>query len=138
MFINSIDYKSVIGMTALNIVTQADSENRQRAELTAIEEISGYLRPKYDTAAIFSASAQERNLQIVMITCDIALYHLAASLGQKMGMDIREQRYKRAIEWLEGVRKGTVVPDLPTAKGPGGEPATPVHFGSETRHKHTW
>ncbi len=138
MFVTVEDYKSVIGATALNIITQADADNRQRTETIAIEEISGYLRPKYDVAAIFAATGTNRNAQMVMITCDVVLYHLTASQGQKMGMEIRQQRYERAIKWLEGVQKGNIVPNLPIATGTGGEPATPIHFGSETRHKQTW
>ena len=45
-----------------------------------------------------------------MYTCDIALYHMSASMPQKMGSEIREVRYKRAIKWLEGVQAGGIIP----------------------------
>ena len=48
MFITDEDYKVVIGEGALRIVTQVSAENRANAETEAIEEIAGYLRPKYD------------------------------------------------------------------------------------------
>ena len=59
MFIQEIDYKVVIGETALKVVTQADQETRGNAELEAVEEISGYLRPKYDCKAIFEAAVTQ-------------------------------------------------------------------------------
>ena len=60
--------------------------------------------PKYDCAALFAAEGDERNRLVVMYCCDIALYHMAASLPQKMGMEIRKERYERAVKWLEGVQ----------------------------------
>lgn len=54
-FVNDEDYNVVIGEVALKVISQTDEDNRRNAEKEAIEEISGYLRPKYDCAAIFSA-----------------------------------------------------------------------------------
>lgn len=138
MFITTEDYKVVIGESSLNVVTQADAANRQKAESEAIEEISGYLRPKYNVNAIFAATGTDRNSYLVMIACDIALYHLITSQNAKMGLEVREKRYERAIKWLEGVQKGTIVPNLPIATDEHGEPANPLHYGSEKRHKNTW
>lgn len=73
-----------------------------------------------------------------MRTADIALYHLVASLPQKMGIEIRKERYERAIEWLEGVQSGKIIPDLPLIE----EEHTPVMngtiFHSEPRLRHNW
>ena len=75
MFIDTEDYKVVIGDAALKVVSQSSPENIANAEAEAIEEISGYLRPVYDTAAIFAATGNDRNRLIVMYTADIVLYH---------------------------------------------------------------
>ena len=73
-----------------------------------------------------------------MRTADIALYHLVASLPQKMGIEIRKERYERAIEWLEGVQSGKIIPDLPLIE----EEDTPIMngtiFHSEPRLRHNW
>lgn len=138
MFLTDNDYKVVIGATALTVATQAEAENRKKAEAEAIEEISGYLRPKYDTNKIFSAQGEERNNYIVMITCDISLYHLYGSVPQKMGMEIRKERYERAIKWLEDVSRGTIVPDLPLATSESGESATPLRWGSAKKTNNIW
>ena len=122
MFFNEEDYKVVIGENALKVISQVSTENRARAEDEAIEEIASYLRPKYDTNAIFGAEGNQRNSIIVMYTCDIALYHMAASLPQKMGTEIRKERYDRAIKWLEGVQSGKIVPDLPVSTDEEGNP----------------
>ena len=84
MFITDEDYKVVIGDKALTVISQVSADNRQNAETEALEEIAGYLRPKYDTDAAFEATGDQRNRLVVMYACDIALYHMAASAPQKM------------------------------------------------------
>ena len=139
MFVTDQDYKIVIGDQALKVVSQVSQENRANAETEAVEEISGYLRPKYDTSAIFSAAGTERNRLVVMYTCDIALYHMAASAPQKMGMEIRKERYERAIKWLEGVQAGKIVPDLPLAIDENGNPVGfPMVYGCQKKLRHNW
>ncbi len=55
-----------------------------------------------------------------------------------MGIEIRKERYERAIEWLEGVQSGKIIPDLPLIE----EEDTPVMngtiFHSEPRLRHNW
>jgi phage gp36-like protein len=139
MFINIEDYKVVIGDQALRVVSQVSAENRANAETEAIEEIAGYLRPKYDIEAIFSAEGNDRNRLIVMYTCDCALYHMAASVPQKMGMEIRKERYERAIKWLEGVQAEKILPDLPLATDENGEPTGFLFkYSSQPKLKHNW
>lgn len=139
MFITDEDYKVVIGDQALKVVSQVSQENRANAETEAMEEIAGYLRPKYNTEAVFSASGSDRNRLVVMYVCDIAIYHMAASTPQKMGMEIRKERYERAVKWLEGVQAGKIVPDLPLAMDEYGEPVgMPMVYGCQKKLKHNW
>lgn len=139
MFITEQDYKVVIGDNALKVISQVSAENRANAEAEAMEEMAGYLRPKYDTKAVFSAEGDARNRLIVMYTADIALYHMSASMPQKMGTEIREERYKRAVEWLEGVQAGKIIPDLPAAVDEDGNPSGfGIIFNSEKPLRHNW
>lgn len=139
MFINDEDYRVVIGENALKTISQVSDDNRANAEDEAIEEIASYLRPKYDTRALFNAEGNERNKLIVMYTCDIALYHMAASLPQKMGTEIRKERYDRAIKWLEGVQSGKIVPDLPLATDEEtGDTLDCFSFHSEPKLTNNW
>lgn len=106
MFVSDEDYKVVIGEAAMQTVSQVDYRNREIAEAEAVEEISGYLRPRYDCERIFAAEGGERNRQMVMYACDIALYHMSASLPGRMGSEVRRERYERAVRWLEKVQSG--------------------------------
>lgn len=112
MFISQEDFKVVANEASLKAITQADPDNIENAIAEAIEEVAGYLRPKYDCDKIFAAEGDGRNRQVVMYTVDIALYNMTASLPARMGMETRLQRYERAIKWLEGVQAGKIVPDL--------------------------
>lgn len=139
MFITDEDYKVVIGDQALKVVSQVSAENRANAESEAQEEIAGYLRPKYDCEAVFAAEGDDRNRLVVMYYCDIALYHMAASLPQKMGMEIRKERYERAIKWLEGVQAGKILPDLPLVLDEDGEPANGSFiYGCQKKQRYNW
>lgn len=139
MFITEEDYKVVIGDTALKVISQVSAENRANAETEAQEEISGYLRPKYDCKAVFAAEESGRNRLVVMYTCDIALYHMSAAMPQKMGSEVRGERYKRAIKWLEGVQAGNIIPDLPLAVDEEGNNMGDAFLcASEQQLRHDW
>ena len=139
MFITEEDYKVVIGDAALKVISQVSPDNRVNAEAEAQEEIAGYLRPKYDCTALFDAAGDQRNRLVVMYCCDIALYHMSASLPQKMGSEIREERYNRAIKWLEGVQAGKIVPDLPVVLDEDGQPLTGTFsYGCQKKQQYNW
>ena len=139
MFITEEDYHIVIGEIALKVVSQVSEDNRRGAECEALEEIAGYLRPKYDVARIFAAEGADRNRLIVMYACDIALYHMSAAMPQKMGMDIRKERYERAVKWLEGVQAGRIIPDLPATRAEdGSEAGSTIVYNSQRPLRHNW
>lgn len=112
-FITKEDFKVVSSEASLKAITGASQDNIDNAIAEAQEEVAGYLRPKYDTEKIFAMEGNLRNRQIVMYTADIALYNMTASLSNRMGYETRQERYERAIKWLEGVQAGKIVPDLP-------------------------
>ena len=139
MFVTDEDYRVVIGDAALKVISQISPENRANAELEAMEEIAGYLRPTYDCDTLFAAEDGARNNLVVMYTCDIALYHMSASLPQKMGSEIRKERYERAVKWLEGVQSGKIIPDLPLATDDDGTPSGELlAYGSQKQLRHNW
>lgn len=138
-FVTEDDY-IVVGSDALKVIQQSDEGKRHLAEQAAQEEISGYLRGRYDTKKIFASRDIERNMQIVLYFCDIALYHMVCWLPGRLGLEIREKRYKQAIEWLERVQAGKVVPELPTLTGPAGEEDyyNPIRYGAGQKNNYDW
>ena len=138
MFITEEDFKVVASEAALKTITQADESNQENAIAEAIEEVAGYLRPKYDITKIFAAQGDERNRQIVMYTADIALYNMIAAQPQRLGSEVRKERYDRAIKWLEGVQAGKIVPDLPTATDDEGETVNTGLVWGNGPDRHSW
>ena len=139
-FLTTDDFKAVCDTQTLNVINQGDTENLDRAERYAIEEASSYLRSRYDTSATFAATGDQRNGYLVMILADIALYHLVSWLPKRIGFEIRETRYKQAIDWLKDVQKGNATPDLPTPTDPdtGEETQQPVRFGGWAKSEYQY
>lgn len=139
MFLSDDDFRVVIGDAALRAVSQLSADNRDNAVAIAVDEISSYLRPDYDVAAVFSAAGVDRNRMIVTCAVDIALYHLNAAMPQKLGSEVRKERYERAIRWLEGVQAGKIVPELPRADAdPMGAASSSTVFFSNRKLRHNW
>ena len=64
---------------------------------------------------------------------------MTAAMPQKMGSEIRKERYERAIKWLEGVQAGKIIPDLPLAIDTDGMPSGDLLiFGSQQQLHHNW
>lgn len=131
IFLTIEDFNAVCDSQTLNVINQADTANLDRAERYAIEEVSSYLRSRYDTAATFATSANQRNGLLVMIVADVCLYHLIAWLPKRIGFEIRETRYKQALDWLRDVQAGKATPDLPLPVDPdtGQVTSQPVRYG---------
>lgn len=139
-FLTDDDYKIVAGESSLRVLQQNDIENRERAEMAAVDEIKGYIASRFDAEAVFSKTGAGRSPVIVMRTVDIALYHLVSAMPNRMGYEIREIRYKMAIDWLEKVQKGSIAADLPTMTGPDGEEDyyNPIQYNPGQKNKYDW
>lgn len=140
MFLTNQDYEVVVGKTAMDVISRCSETVKANAEAEAQEEIACYLRPDYDADALFAAEYGARNPKIVQIAVDIALYHMASSLPQKMGMDIRKERYDAALDWLKGVRAGNLVPDLarPEEGDGGAASGAGTIYITEKKLRHNW
>lgn len=139
MFITYDDYIQV-GKEALDIMKQSTDENRLAAEERALSLIASYLRGRYDVEKTFAAGGCERDHELVGRAVDIALYHMVCSLPQRMGYELREKRYKDALDYLKEIQAGRVTPGIPTVTGPDGEEDynNPVRYGSEKRNVYIW
>lgn len=136
-FLNKEDFNVVCDDNTLSVIHQQSDANLDKAEAYAIEEVSSYLRSRYDIDKALSET--NRNAQLVMTLCDIALYHLISWLPKRIGFEIRETRYKSAIAWLKDVAKGNASPNLPIKTNEQGEDiGTPVNFGSWGQSKYDY
>ena len=141
MFLQTEDYRVVCTDTDLDIISQSSDEIRQQAEQTAIEEVSGYVRSRYDIAEAYEATGTDRNPLLVQLTVSIALYYLGMWLPSFMGNDTREVLYNNAIARLRDIQKGAFTPDFPryTDEDAGGKKqGDAVRFGSIPPSNYTY
>lgn len=138
-FLTQDDFISVCDSQTLSVINQNDTPTFERGVRYAIEEIKSYLSARYDMDQAFALTGAQRNDQLVMITCDIALYHLVAWLPKRIGFEIREIRYKNAIAWLKDVQAGKASPNLPPNTNDQGEDiGTPVRYGGWDKSKYDY
>ena len=136
IFLTKEDFNAVVDDKSKAIIAQEDDANLDRAESYALEEVSSYLRGRYDMEKAFSYQGDERNAYFVMICCDIALYHLISWLPSRMGFEVRKERYERAIGWLATVQQGKASPLLPPLTNDAGKDiGNPVKWGGMKKNK---
>ncbi len=142
MFLSSEDYSVVTCPSDLDIICQSSDEIRQRAERTAMEEISGYVRARYDIDEAFSKSGSERNPLLVQLTVSISLWWLGLWLPGMMGGDMRQTLYDNAIARLKDIQRGQFTPDFPEYSSEDGtqdsSSANPLHFGSMRKQSYDY
>ena len=115
-FINPIDYDATIHREILNSLLRADSADQDAAiieicEDRAISEMRSYMNKTYDCDVIFSAEGDNRHPLVLMFAIDISVYHIFCQHNPFKLSKIREERYKRAIEWLKGIMEGDITVD---------------------------
>jgi len=117
----------------LNVLKISDT-TLDTAELAAQEEISTYLRTRFDVVATFSATGLDRNPLIVMYMIDLVLYHLHSNTASRVMPKERENRHKAAITWLSKVNEGKLIPALTAL--PNTDPV--YRFGSDEQYSSRW
>lgn len=99
MFLTVEDYRSVCDDYEFEQITQSP-ETREVAEAAALEQISSYLRSRYDIDRAFAASGSCRNAMLVQVAVNISLWLMVHRLPQNMGHERRECLYNDAVKWL--------------------------------------
>lgn len=107
-FITADDYSASIRLEFVEKAARGDENILEIVENEAISEMKSYLSGRYDVDAIFSAAGDDRHDLVLMFAKDIAIYHLC-SIREGLMTQTRIDRYKRAIDWLEGVQTGKLV-----------------------------
>lgn len=97
----------------IKTITRDDNAILLAAIDTAIAEAYGYLG-SYDREQIFSAKGDNRNALLLTFVKDIAVWHFLCLSNAGVEMQLRQDRYERAIAWLKAVHKSEIKPNLPT------------------------
>lgn len=109
-FLTNTDLLTVIDQDVLTAITGSNSARLDDAEAIAAGEVEEHLNTKYDTAAIFAATGNNRNQSIIRIMVDLTLYHAHCNLTPHNVPEVREKRYTKALKDLLLMQKGTLAP----------------------------
>lgn len=152
MFLAKEDLGSVIYAYQIDQITEGNDDLVAQALAAAEEEAKSYLsqninkletldgRIIYDVAAIFSASALDRNSLILQHCLTLAKFHIATLCNADFIYEQAKERYDRAIDWFTKLSKGTVVlTSLPkiTLDDTNSE-RQPFSSGSRTKFNHDY
>jgi phage gp36-like protein len=114
MFIDDDDYEVQAKEEILNLLDPTEQRTGLRkAEKFAISEIRKYLGGRYDMDKVFDKEGDDRDAYIVMITIDIAIYHIYSKKAPRKIPEYRDIRYRDALNWLTDVGTGEMPTDLP-------------------------
>lgn len=91
-----------------------------------------------DTATTYWTKGDKRDKFLVMTAVDMAIYHLYAKIPQRTTPKDVEIRYSDALDWLKGVSKGDLVPNLTLLEDSDTTTTNRMKTGSQTKLNHRW
>lgn len=134
-FLTSDDYTVQLRTEISRIIDPtAEKTKLKKAEDMAISQIKNYLSNRFDLDLIFvnapgESETDTRDAFIVMLTIDMALYHLWSKEGGNSIPKTRQDRYDDCLDWLKAVQKGAAC-NLPLLKDENEELISNVRISS--------
>lgn len=136
------DVLQLIEQDVLDDITGGDNTKLDKAELTALGEVTGYLSIRYDatkcmdrallipdTAIPPAHNGYDGISTVLEKLADVMLYNLHTRVMPHNIPELREKRYKNAIEWFEKVAEGFIAPSLPIKSE---SPTGPLRYGNSS------
>lgn len=114
MFVENSEIKTHLYGEKVSTITREEGDILTSAIRAAIAEVEGYLSA-YDTKEIFESTGDNRNPILLLYVKDIAVWHFIQLANPNIDLQLRLERYEKAISWLDKVMRGQVMPDLPSA-----------------------
>lgn len=108
-----------LGAHQIEAISDGDETMLLAAIDAAVQEAKSYLKA-YDITAEMQAQGSERNALLLIFIKDIAVWHFVNICNVNTRMELRQDRYERAVAWLKAVQRGEVLPDLPAIIDPNG------------------
>ncbi|NCA22652.1 MAG: DUF1320 domain-containing protein [Crocinitomicaceae bacterium] len=142
------DLLALIQEDVLDDISENNQANIDKAETSAIGEITGYLSIRYDARRCFNRELIEPDTAVppahdgysgiatvIEKLADITLYNLHTRVMPDNVPKLRQQRYDNAIQWFEKVSDGFIAPELPIKLT---TPTTPLRSGNSQASSNTY
>lgn len=112
MYLTTTDINTHLYGEQVTAITGDNTDILLNAINAAEAEARGYLTA-YDIDTELARTGSDRNPLLVIIVKDIAVWHFINICNVNTSLELRRDRYARAIDWLKEVQKGAVNPGLP-------------------------
>jgi phage gp36-like protein len=109
-FITKTDYESHIREHRLDQMTDFEDADLDTIEKRAIGVVKSHLNGRFDVDSIFAETGADRDPVVLGCSIDITLYFLWRKANPRKVPDFIKEAYDDAIEWLTGVKDGTIIP----------------------------
>ena len=150
MFLTKADLKNNIYNYQVDQITEGDDTIVLQGLAAAEQECRSYLESNihlkenqdgrliYDVATIFAQTGSSRNPLILQHCITIAKYHIIQLSNVDILYEQAQERYDRAIAWLNKLAKGDITLNtLPTLKlSDQDDDIKPFSFGSRRKFNH--
>jgi len=104
MYLDQTDLEKGLYPEILNVLTRSNPDNISNAISEAIAEVNSYLGVRYNMQAEWNKSGSSRNVLVVKMVRDIALYN-CYNISNPVNMpESRVQKYKDTISFLKDVQ----------------------------------
>lgn len=107
-FILLSDYDATIHREVLDSLLRGDAAEGNAVievcENRAVATVRSLVGARYDCGAIFSATGGERNVLVLKVCLDIAVYEIYCQHNPYKMSQTRRDRYEDAMQWLRDVR----------------------------------
>lgn len=111
MYITPEEITTHLGAEQIEAISDGDTTMLQAAIDAAIVEAKSYLSA-FDVTAEFAKTGTARNPLLIIFIKDIAVWHFVNICNVNTSLELRQDRYERAVAWLKAVQKGELTPDL--------------------------
>jgi hypothetical protein len=143
MFLEKSELKTVGLDEIINKIINNDDSIVEEIIAESIDVMGGYLFQYFDTAAVFGATGDARNLTVLKHLKGIVLFEIYTRRTKQLN-EVAKLRYDEAMLWLEKVSTGKIKPDLPPKlidSDGNGTPDSEVPFmklGSRKTYQNGW
>lgn len=137
MYLTIEDLKQGIYGETLQTITRKQA-NAEQAIIDAQEEIRTYLAVRYDIAAEFEKTGDARNIMIVKMVKDIAIYNCYMMSSPVNMPAVRQSQYDATIKLLKYIQREQAVLQGLSRLDAGTAGSNYVKFGGNTKRNNSF
>lgn len=131
LFITENDLKTGVYASILTDSINDYAQAAEEIEKNNIALIKSKIATRYDVAAVFAATGNDRNRNIVKVLTILVLYDLIRRNAMRKVPDDFREDWNWSMKWLDGVRDGKESPqDLPLINTEISDSLSSVPFGN--------